>query len=132
MGKNMKILVVGNPLVPEDSIPVRLLPDLRKAFPKFEFEEIDGVENIEDEGRDLVIIDSATTIKKVEIITDLDSIRLEKIYTMHDFDLGITLKLLKKMGKIDSVLIFAVPQKYPMKKALAELIEKLKSFESAK
>ncbi len=121
--KIKKILVFGNPLVPEDSTPLRILPELRKAFPDLEFKELDAAEQVEDEGRELAIIDSVSGIGKIEMIEDLDSIRMQKIYTMHDFDLGITLKLLKRMGKIDSVLIFGVPLKYPARKALAELQE---------
>ncbi len=125
MEKLGKILIVGNPLVRDDSVPIRIMPELKKAFPKIEIREIDGVENIEEEGRDLTIIDSADGIDKVEIITDLEAIVMQKIYTMHDFDLGITLRLLKRMGKLDSALIFAVPRKYPEKKALMELKEKI-------
>lgn len=120
--KIIKILIVGNSLVPQDSLPVRLLLDLKAAFPKITFKEIDGVENIEDEGRDLVLIDSAQGIDEIKIITDLDSIEISKIYNMHDFDLGMSLKLLKKIGKIDSVLIFALPQKMPKARAKEELI----------
>ncbi|MFH1751039.1 MAG: hypothetical protein ABH863_05145 [Candidatus Micrarchaeota archaeon] len=119
--KFKKILVFGNPLVEEDSLPLKLIPDLQKAFPQIEFKEIDSAEQVEDEGRDLVIIDAVSGIKKVEVISDLNSIQLEKIYTMHDFDLGITLKLLKKIDKLDSALIFGVPQHYPKGKALREL-----------
>ena len=122
-----KILVFGNPLVEEDSLPIKLLPQLQKAFPRIEFKEIDSAEQVEDEGLDLVIIDAVSGIKKVEAISDLDSIQLEKIYTMHDFDLGITLKLLKKMRKIDSALIFGVPLHYPKKKAYVELVKMIGS-----
>ncbi|MFH1257980.1 MAG: hypothetical protein ABIG96_03340 [Candidatus Micrarchaeota archaeon] len=116
-----KILVFGNMLVPQDSVPLKILPQLRKEFPQIDFEEVDAVEQIEDCGRELVIIDSVQGIKKVEVITDIESLHLDRIISMHDFDLGITLKLLKKSGRLDSVLIFGVPQRYPKKKALEEL-----------
>lgn len=125
--KISRILVFGNPLVEEDSLPLKLVPDLQKAFPQIQFKEIDSAEQVEDEGRDLVIIDAVSGIKKVEVITDLESIQLEKIYTMHDFDLGITLKLLKKVGKLDSALIFGVPLHYPKSKALGELEKSIRT-----
>ncbi len=116
-----KILIFGNPLVPEDSLPLRLLPKLRKAFQNIEFKELDAAEEIENEGRDLVILDTAKGIDKVTVIDDIGKIQTEKIYSMHDFDLGLTLKLLKKMKKIDSVRIIAVPMGYDEKKALDEV-----------
>ncbi|MEK6954001.1 MAG: hypothetical protein AABX01_03265 [Candidatus Micrarchaeota archaeon] len=127
-GRITKILVFGNPLVEIDSLPIKLMPDLEKAFPEIEFKEIDAADQVEDEGRDLVIIDAVFGIKRVEVITDLESIQLEKIYTMHDFDLGITLKLLKKIGKLDSALIFGVPLHYPKKRALKEVAEKIRLY----
>ncbi len=104
----MKILVFGNPLVKEDSLPLLLLPQLRKEFPNIEFREFDSTEDLHKEGRNLVILDSAQGMKKAEIV-GLDSIRLDKIYSMHDFDLGCNLKLLKKMRMIDDARIIAVP-----------------------
>ncbi|MFH0971416.1 MAG: hypothetical protein V1835_02505 [Candidatus Micrarchaeota archaeon] len=123
-----KILVFGNPLVPEDSTPIKILPKLQKAFPGIEFKELDAAEQVEDEGKNLVIIDSVSGINKIEVIEDLNSIQLQKIYSMHDFDLGITLKLLKKMGRIDSVMIFGVPLKYPEREAYRELCEKIRKL----
>lgn len=55
----MKILVFGNALVEEDSLPLRLLAALRLCFPSVEFREFDSAENLENEGRDLVILDAA-------------------------------------------------------------------------
>ncbi|VVB65951.1 Uncharacterised protein [Candidatus Gugararchaeum adminiculabundum] len=123
----MKILVFGNPLVAEDSIALKLMNGLKRKFPKVEFREFDSAENLEGEGRDLLILDAAKGIKKVELLgsgnlgKDLEKLENPKAYSMHDFDLGITLKLLKKMGEIDSVRIIAVPSDYGEKKALEEV-----------
>ena len=40
------------------------------------------------------------------------------IYSLHDFDLGISLKLLKKIDLIDSVKIIGVPMKIGEDKAI--------------
>ena len=116
----MKILVFGNPLVKEDSLPLRILPALRGKFPSVEFKEFDTAENLEDEGRDLVILDAAQGIEKVVLIDDLASLQQTKAYSMHDFDLPITLLLLMKLKAIDSVRIIAVPMGYEEKKAVEE------------
>ena len=122
MGKaKRKVLVFGNPMVERDSLPLRLLGKLRKKFPELEFEEFDPSENLENEGRELSIIDSVEGIKRVTLITDIDRIKTSKIYSMHDFDLGYGLKLLKKLDYLDSVKIFGVPMKISEKKALEQL-----------
>ena len=125
--KKLRILVFGNPLVKEDSLPLELLPDLQKEFPSIEFVEFDAAEDLEKEVRDggLLIIDAVKGPGKVALITDIDSIAENKIYTMHDFDLGLTLKLLKKMGMLESVKIFGVPTGYGKRKAMKELKELL-------
>ncbi len=113
----MKILVFGNPLVKKDSLPLILLPKLRKEFPDIEFKEIDSTEDLQKEGRGLIILDSAEGIRNVEIL-GLDLVGLDKIYSMHDFDLGYNLKLLEKMKMIDDVRIIAIPIGMNPKKAL--------------
>jgi Ni,Fe-hydrogenase maturation factor len=116
-----KILVFGNPMLKQDSIPLLLLGRLKDRFPEFEFKEFDPNENLEREGRDICIVDTVEGIDKAMLITDIDSIKTQKIYSMHDFDLGYTLKLLKKLGYIDSVLIFGVPMKITTDEAFRQL-----------
>ncbi|MDE1865048.1 MAG: hypothetical protein KGH94_00195 [Candidatus Micrarchaeota archaeon] len=115
--ERVRFLVFGNPMLRIDSMPIRLMPDLRKRFPQFEFVEFDPNENLEREGRTLEIIDSVEGIDKVTLITDIDSIQPSPVVSMHDFDLGYSLRLLKKLKLIDSVRIFGVPM--GMKKAEA-------------
>jgi Ni,Fe-hydrogenase maturation factor len=112
--------VFGNPLVREDSIPLRIIEKLRKEFPSFEFLEFDTTEDIEPQ-KELNIIDTVKGIRKVEIIEDLDRIVNDKIYSMHDFDLGYNLKIWKKMGMVESVRIFGIPDSMEEKEAFSEL-----------
>ncbi len=120
-GKRTKILVFGNPILKFDSLPIRLIPELQKAFPKIEFREFDPNENIEREGRELNIIDTIEGIKKVTMLIDIDSIEPSPRISMHDFDLGYSLRLLKKLKLIDSVKIFGVPMMISKKEALEQL-----------
>jgi Ni,Fe-hydrogenase maturation factor len=117
----LKILVFGNPLVAEDSLPLRLLSALRERFPSVEFKEFDAAENLEDEGRDLLILDSAQGPDRVVLLEGIDKIETGKLYSMHDFDLALTLKILTKLKMLDSVRIIAVPAESPEKKALEEI-----------
>ena len=120
-GKRHRILVFGNPVLANDSLPFRLIEPLRKKFPEIEFVEFDPNENLEKEGRSLEIIDTVEGIKKVTVIRDIDSIKTQKVCSMHDFDLGYNLKLLKKLGYVESVIIFGVPMKIREKDALGQL-----------
>lgn len=112
--------VFGNPLVKEDSLPLKLIGKLKKEFPLLEFKEFDTVEDMELE-KELNIIDTVKGIKKVELIEDVDKIITDKIYSMHDFDLGYNLKLLKKMKMIDKVRIFGIPMNMKEKEAFEQL-----------
>ena len=118
-----KVLIFGNPLVEQDSMPLRLLGRLRERFPNIEFKEFDPSENLEAEGGDLCIIDAVEGIRKAVLITDIGSIKTQAAYSVHDFDLGHSLKLLKKLGYLDSVRIFGVPMEIGEKEALEQLTE---------
>lgn len=125
----LKILVFGNPLVDIDSLPLRLMPKLMKIFPGIEFKEFDPNENLENEGRELNIIDTVDGIKSVRLITekDIDLIKSQRVFTMHDYDLGYSLKLLKKLNYIDKVRIFGIPMKISENVALAQLSALIRS-----
>ncbi|MFH7880670.1 MAG: hypothetical protein QXI09_01535 [Candidatus Aenigmatarchaeota archaeon] len=116
----MKIYVFGNPLVKKDSLAVKLSKKLKKVFPQIDFEEFDVVEDLKEEN--LVIMDVAEGIEKVEIIEDLDLLENRKIYSLHDYDLSYELKLLKKIGKIKNVKIIAIPFNLNEEEALKQVI----------
>ncbi|MEM5832089.1 MAG: hypothetical protein QXW01_01600 [Candidatus Aenigmatarchaeota archaeon] len=116
----MKIYVFGNPLVKKDSLAVKLSKKLKKVFPQIDFVEFDVVEDLKEEN--LVIMDVAEGIEKVEIIEDLDLLENRKIYSLHDYDLSYELKLLKKIGKIKNVKIIAIPFNLNEEEALKQVI----------
>lgn len=128
-GARPKILVFGNPIVRIDNTPLVLIGRLRKEFPKIEFKEFDPNENLEKEGSELDIIDTVEGISKVTLITekDIGAITTQRIYSMHDFDLGYSLKLLKKMGYLKSFRIFGVPMKMSRKEAFKQLTALIRS-----
>lgn len=115
------IYIFGNPLLDFDNLPIRLQPELEKLFPDIKFISIDPNENLHPENKELVIIDTALDITEVKILDDIDKIQLSPQYSMHDFDLGFNLKLLKKLGKLEKCTIFCVPHNINKKQALKEL-----------
>lgn len=119
----MKIYVFGNLLVKEDSLPLKILPELKKSFPKIAFDVVDPNENFPPENeRDLIIIDTVKGIKKPKIFGLIDLQNLEKSpNSPHDYDLGIHLLLLHKLKKINSVKIIGIPSWIDRPKLVKEL-----------
>lgn len=125
-----KILVFGNPLVEKDKLPLELIPYLTKRFPDIEFKEFDSIEDLQDEGSVIYIIDSVENIENVTIIYNIDQIEISNsLYTIHDMDLGYMLKLMKKVNMIDKVIIFGIPiNTLSKKEILNQLEEKIRSI----
>jgi hypothetical protein len=107
----MKILVFGNKSVEMDSIAPRLIDDLQKEFPEIEFKEFDTVEELDEEGEELIILDTVVGIEKITVFDDLDKFVDSPTVSLHDFDLPIYLKLLMKLGKVKKVRIIGIPSK---------------------
>jgi Ni,Fe-hydrogenase maturation factor len=105
------ILVFGNPVFEKDSTALKLLPELKEKFPDIEFKEFDAVEDLEEVGENLIILDSVLGIKSPRIFDGVDSFVDSPTYSVHDFDLPIYIKLLKKLGKVKEVTIIGVPAK---------------------
>jgi Ni,Fe-hydrogenase maturation factor len=127
----MKILIFGNPLLKEDSIPIKLIPKLKSLYPEIEFKEIDPTENLESEGENLIILDTCQGIKKTTILESIDQLHTNKVYSMHDFDLAYNLKLLKKIGKIKSVKIIAIPMDTSEEEAIMQTSKEITKLKSA-
>ena len=125
-----KVLVFGNRLVEKDKLPLELIPYLTKKFPEIEFKEFDSIEDLQNEGSVIYIIDSVENIENVTIIYNIDQIEISKsLYTIHDMDLGYMLKLMKKLNMIDKVIIFGIPINTLSKiEILNQLEEKIRSI----
>jgi len=122
----MKIYCFGNRFVKNDKTALEIIPFLQKKFPKLEFIEAttDDIEGIPE----LVIIDVADMIDKVTVFTEkeIDILCGSRSCSLHDFDLGMTLKILNKMGQIKKLRIIGIPMNYEKEKAEKEVEKKLK------
>lgn len=107
-----KIYVLGNPSFEQDSLPVKLLPKLQAQLPQFEFIHLDPTENLPEQEH-LILIDTILEINEVKILTekDIEKIQNSPTYSLHDFDLGFQLKLMKKLNKIKEFTIIGIPEK---------------------
>lgn len=118
----MRILIFGNPLLKDDSIPLRLLPILKKKFPNIEFVVTDPTTLEFD--KELLAIDTAEGINDVVLIDDIKLLETGKILSLHDFDLGQFLKLARTVGMLKRFKIICVPKKITLTIAMNK-IEKL-------
>lgn len=112
------VFVFGNPLLKEDSLPIRLLPSLRKALPDVDFREIDPTEDLRDLGKTPIIIDTVLGPENIVMIKDLEQLEDSPNCSLHDMDLGMSLKLMKKTGMLDSVTIIGIPVRMKSKTAV--------------
>lgn len=104
----MKIFVFGNPELDFDATPLKILPELKKLFPKIDFEIKDPNEDwdIPDE---LVIIDTVEGVETVTTFNNLKDFTRAPNITMHDFDAYANLKLLEKLGRLKKIKIIGIP-----------------------
>ena len=121
------IYALGNPLLKEDSLPLKILPKLRERFKGVVFKELDPSENLPEEEH-LVIVDTIINCNNVCVLKDIDKIATEPRYSLHDFDLGFSLKLMKKLGKINDVTIIGVPQMIRLENALEQTVKIIASL----
>jgi Ni,Fe-hydrogenase maturation factor len=123
----LTIYVVGNLLVEEDNIALKIMNRLQNEFPHVEFRELDPAENIPEE-KELFLIDAAEGIESVLLLDDIDKIQRTQAYSLHDFDLGMTLKLMKKAGKLDKVKIICVPQRMEEQEAFEKVSDEIRKI----
>lgn len=104
----MKITVLGNPDLKEDSAAIKLIPWLKQKYPGAEIK-------IEDPSGGLIpaddwlIVDVCQGIDKITEFDDLDKFEALRRIGVHDYEAMTELKLLKKLGKIKKLKILAVP-----------------------
>lgn len=104
------IFVLGNPVEPLDNSAIKLLPLLQKKFPDVDFIRFDPNEELPLEiNKGLIIIDTVVGIKKVTKFNGLDSFTLSPRVTSHDYDLPISLGILKKLGKVKNITVIGIP-----------------------
>jgi hypothetical protein len=105
----MKVYIVGNPLVKDDNVPLKLLPVLLRVFPRVIFEEADPNENfVPEEGS--IIIDTVEGIIRPQFFDSIDTFVRTRSVSAHDYDLGFHLLLLRKLHKLTEVRIVGVPK----------------------
>lgn len=128
MKKIFTIYYCGNPLVEKDSLPFRLVPELKQLFPDIAFIHHDPSENLKPDHGRFVAIDTVINTDRVLAITDPAQISGNTAYSAHDWDLGLNLRLLCRLGEIKEFLIIGVPPTGDRKKIIAEVTAIIKKY----
>jgi hypothetical protein len=116
------VYVLGNPLVPKDCLPLKLIPHLRKKIPEFNFIHLDPTEEIDlSKNRELIFLDTVIGIKKVKKFHSLNHWNLSPRVSPHDYDLPLQLGLLAKLKKISKLTIIGIPENGKLENILEEI-----------
>ncbi len=120
------VSVFGNPDLPADSVPVGLVPRLRKRFPEIRFVVEDPNEiDLPKRGK-WVIIDTVRGLESVLWLSVDDIARSRNVgMTAHDYDLATLLLLAKKLDSSFEPNILGVPFGMSEREALPDVIRKL-------
>ena len=121
------VLCFGNEYIKEDALAKEIADELK--IENVRFVKCDDLNQILDyKNENLFILDVAEGISKIEIIKDIDKIKTKNITSLHDFDLGYFLKLMKEIGKLKAINIIAIPigmDKEKAKKELKSIFQKI-------
>lgn len=104
----MTVFIFGNPDLPQDALPLRLMPELRAKFPSITFAVKDPNEEW-DVPPHLVVIDTVVGIDHVQEFEDLQPFVRSPRVSLHDFDALAQLRFLQKLGKLQQVTVIGVP-----------------------
>jgi Ni,Fe-hydrogenase maturation factor len=122
----MNVYIFGNKDLAYDSLPIKILPEIKKTFPKINFEIKDPNEEL-DTSSSFLILDTVMGIDKVIVFTRLKEFSSSPNLTLHDFDVFSNLKLLEKIGKLPKIKIIGIPPTISEKNALKEVTSMLKA-----
>jgi len=142
----MKVSVFGNADLKEDSLVVEMVPVLRKEFPEVEFKIEDpseglnppscraclpAMQNLARQAPELwVILDVGKGVNGVKVFDDLGKLVDERRVSLHDYDVAMELKLLRKIGRVGKVKIIVAEMGMEREKAERAVIAELKKLVS--
>lgn len=118
------IYFLGNNHFKNDKIADNIISQLKKKFPALAFQHLDPTDEFPIE-KHLVLLDTIINTNKVVVLKDIEKIVASPMVSVHDMDLGMSLKLAQKMGNIKDVTIIGLPPK-KNKQVIDELISIIK------
>lgn len=113
------VLCFGNEYVDSDSLPKQIADELK--IKGVTFLKCNNLNDVLEKTGEVFILDVAKGIDDIKVFDDLSKINAKNITSLHDFDLGYFLTLMKTIGKIEKIRIIAIPIGYDKEKAKEEL-----------
>jgi|SRR3989304_4128210 len=123
----MIILCVGNEADKKDSLPLEIMPLLKKKLPDLNFQKYDPTEELISVKDKLIFIDTVDKIKKITVFNSLSAFAASPNISVHDYDLYLELSLRKKLKKLKDFLIIGLPAHATSEKAAFEVCKILES-----
>ena len=123
----MKIYCFGNEFLDYDSLAKELADEI--SLPGIEFIRCNSPEDIFLEEKHIIILDVVEGIDKTILITDPDQLKDNNIVSLHDFDLGFFLKLMKETKQINKISIIGIPMKGDKQEIKKEIIDNIKNIQ---
>jgi len=102
-----KIYCFGNEFLKQDSLAKEVADEL--TINGYEFVKCSAADEIFEEKGEIIIMDAAQGVDKVQVFDDVNKLQAHSLCSLHDFDLGFFLKLMKELGKLQKVKIIALP-----------------------
>ena len=118
-----KVFCFGNEFIEGDKAALELADHLRDNNTQgFEFIKCDSPEQLE--GNSPIILDVVKGIDK-PMLFNIGKLQENKMFSLHDFDLGFNLQLMQEMGTIKNADIIGIPADFHIKE-MDRVIELLK------
>ncbi|MCK5027342.1 MAG: hypothetical protein KAS07_02910 [Candidatus Pacebacteria bacterium] len=118
------IYVFGSTILKEDSLPIEMVPELKKRCPDFDFQIKDPNEEW-DIPEELIVIDTVMGISKIHIFESIDEFTQFPKVSIHDYDALSNLLFLKKLGRLKKIKIIGIPSMIDKQKALEGVLTQL-------
>lgn len=104
------ICFLGTQIEPFDAVPLSLVEFVQKKFPEDIIIHYDPTEELESEQTEqIILIDTVIGIDTLTVFASAEHFLLSPRVSVHDYDLPLTLGLLKKLGKLPEVKIIGIP-----------------------
>jgi len=123
----MTVFVFGNAALEQDSLPLRILPDLETRFPGVSFQVLDPNEEW-DVPKEMIVIDTVMGIKDITVFDGLEQFSAAPRVSLHDFDAYANLRLLSKLGKLKNIKIIGVPADIDRNNAILQICAIMKRW----
>ena len=123
----MTVFVFGNAALEQDSLPLRILPDLETKFPSISFQTLDPNEEW-DVPKEMIVIDTVMGIKDITVFDVLEQFSAAPRVSLHDFDAYANLRLLSKLGKLKNIKIIGVPADIDRNNAILQICAIMKRW----